>query len=49
MLKVSLRRFPEVPTIGEQFVTVDGEDSYLGTVRSVDLESRIVLMEMEWD
>lgn len=49
MLKISLRRFPEAPTVGERFVTVDGEDRYLGTVRSVDVDSRFVLMEMEWE
>lgn len=48
-LKISLRRFSETPKVGEQFVVVDGEDRYTGTVRRVNSDSRTVLIDMAWE
>lgn len=47
-LKVSLRRFNDTPIVGEQFIAVDGEDMFIGSVKSVDPTGRTVLMDMSW-
>ena len=48
-LRVSLRRFAQAPMVDEQFTVVDGEDHFVGTIRSVDRDSRMVIMDMAWE
>lgn len=48
-LRVSLRRFAQVPMVNEQFTVVDGEDYFVGTIRSVNRNCRTVIMDMAWD
>lgn len=47
-VKVSLRRFSGTPAVGEEFIAVDGEDMFVGRVKSVDPDTRTVLMDMNW-
>lgn len=48
-VKVSLRRFEEEPTVGDQFVVNDGEDRFVGKVRDIDSSKRVAFMQMDWN
>lgn len=47
-LEIALRRFVDVPKVGEHFIAVDGEDKFEGVVDSIDATRRSVLMKMNW-
>ena len=48
-VNVALRRFSQTPSVGEQYLAVDGEDRFIGRIKFVNTETHTVLMEMYWD
>jgi hypothetical protein len=45
-VRVSLRRFAEPPKIGEKYVIVDGEDTFVGIVVEINPAKRVALVDI---